>query len=539
MRVPIPTSRSRKRIYLSLWDFFWATASPLLALYLRDPDVLFRDNWLPFVQYWALSAAFAVVAFYAFKIQDNITRYFSLHEAIDIVETVLFVELMTFMTLFTLNRFDGIPRSIPLAHGLLLAAGLLAMRILFRIIRQESNPTRAYRSRAERLILIGGNPAGSFFIHLLRACIPNRQHVIAVLDPSPAMIGRAVAGVQVVGHPQDLEAIIKEYAIHGVTTNRVVVAGEVDYLAPRVLQEIERICHRHRISLRFLPRMIGLTDQVQDVVAADAESELTQPAIPLPSYLRQKRLIDVVGALALLVLLSPLFVVVTGLVYLDVGRPVLFWQERVGWKGRSFLIYKFRTLAAPFDSAGNTQLGKRQPSAIGRVLRATRLDELPQLLNVLLGDMSLIGPRPLLPEDQPANAAIRLLVRPGISGWAQVHGGKLVTKEEKEDLDEWYLRHASLWVDVRIMTMTLKVVFRVQHQEAQADTQQVQRKNLAVENGVAAPNPGATNGALSSIAVVASADAPRLSSDFPPSPASGGPLFRRARRDHGRGREMP
>src|SRR5580692_8077803 len=103
MRIPTPTSRSRKRIYMSLWDVFWATVSPLLALYLRDSDVLFRDDWLPIVQYWALSTSFAVVAFYAFKIQDNITRYFSLHEAIDIVETALFVELMTFVTLFTLN----------------------------------------------------------------------------------------------------------------------------------------------------------------------------------------------------------------------------------------------------------------------------------------------------------------------------------------------------------------------------------------------------------------------------------------------------
>ena len=527
MRVPIPTSRSRKRIYLSLGDFFWATGSPLLALYLRDPGILFRDDWLPVVQYWALSTAFTVAAFYAFRIQDNITHYFSLHEAIDIAETVLFVELMTFVTLFTLNRFDGIPRSIPLTHGLLLAGGLLAMRILFRITGQGNNPTHAYRSRSERMILIGANPAGSFFIRLLDVCSPNRQHVIAVLDPSPAMMGRAIAGVQVVGHPQDLEAIIKEYAIHGVTINRVVVAGEVDCLAPRVLQEVERICHRHRISLRFLPRMIGLTDQVQDAVATVAERELTQPAIPLPPYLRLKRLIDLVGSLALLVLLGPLLVVATGLVYLDVGRPVLFWQERLGWKGRSFLIYKFRTLAAPFDSAGNSQLGRRQPSAIGRLLRATRVDELPQLFNVLLGDMSLIGPRPLLPEDQPANAAIRGLIRPGISGWAQVHGGKLVAKEEKGDLDEWYLRHVSLWVDVRIIAMTLKMVFTRQHQEAQADTQQAQRKkNLPVEYGVAAPNPVATNGALSSIAIVASAEAPRLSTDFPPSPVSEGPVFR-------------
>ena len=104
---------------------------------------------------------------------------------------------------------------------------------------------------------------------------------------------------------------------------------------------------------------------------------------------------------------------------------------------------------------------------------------MPQLLNVLFGEMSLIGPRPLLPEDQPANMSIRLSVRPGISGWAQVNGGKLVTKEQKEELDEWYIRNASLWLDVRIVMMTIKVVLRgrVSSQEILADTEQVQRKN--------------------------------------------------------------
>jgi lipopolysaccharide/colanic/teichoic acid biosynthesis glycosyltransferase len=112
-------------------------------------------------------------------------------------------------------------------------------------------------------------------------------------------------------------------------------------------------------------------------------------------------------------------------------------------------------------------------------LRATRLDELPQLLNVLFGEMSLIGPRPLLPEDQPTNTSIRLSVRPGISGWAQVNGAKLVTKEEKEKLDEWYVRNASLWLDLRIAMMTINLLLRgrVSSQEILADTEQVQSKN--------------------------------------------------------------
>ena len=118
---------------------------------------------------------------------------------------------------------------------------------------------------------------------------------------------------------------------------------------------------------------------------------------------------------------------------------------------------------------------------------ATRLDELPQLLNVLFGEMSLIGPRPLLPEDQPTNMSIRLSVRPGISGWAQVNGAKLVTKEEKEKLDEWYVRNAALWLDLRIGIMTIQLLLRgrVSSQEILADTEQLQSKNngLGVASG--------------------------------------------------------
>jgi len=490
MRVPSPTSRSRKRVYLSLWDLAWAVGSPLLALYLRNPAIFDRTDLTSIGYYWSLSAGFAILAFFAFKIQDNMTPYFSVHEAIDIAETVLFVELLTFISLFTINRFDGIPRSIPLEHGLLLAAGLFAARIFIRIVHSDDEARPTYHSSGERMILIGANPVAGLFIRLLSAYAPQRQHVISLLDADAAMIGRAIAGVQVVGSPQDLEALVKEYAIHGVTINRVVIAGEVDLLTPVILREVERICQRQRITLSFLPRMVGLTDRGRVEVAVASEQKAAEPSIPLPSYLRLKRPLDVVGSVVLLLLLSPLLAVAAVLVFLDVGLPVLFWQERMGLNGRSFLIYKFRTLASPFDADGKPLVAGREPSAVGRLLRVTRIDELPQLLNVLFGDMSLIGPRPLLPEDQPENAAIRLLVRPGISGWAQVKGGKLVSKEEKGKLDEWYVRNASLLLDLRIGIMTLKwcVPGGSSHAEASADTEQVQLKNAPLQQVVAAPS---------------------------------------------------
>ena len=166
---------------------------------------------------------------------------------------------------------------------------------------------RKYRYRGERMILIGANPVASLFIRLLNAYAPHQRHVIAVLDPDSKMIGRAISGVQVVGNPQDLEAIVKEYAVHGVVTGRVVVAGEVDFLSPVVLREVEHVCHRHQISLSFLPRMIGLTVQDRVEVAVSTEHEFAKPSIALPSFLKVKRLIDIIGSLALLFVLSPLF----------------------------------------------------------------------------------------------------------------------------------------------------------------------------------------------------------------------------------------
>ena len=356
MRVPSPTSRSHKRVYLSLWDLAWAGGSPLLALYLRDPEIFSRTDLSSIGYFWLLSASFAVLAFYAFKIHDNMTPYFSVHDAIDIAEAVLFVELLTFVSLFTVNRFDGIPRSIPLFHGLLLAAAVFAARIFIRIVSSSDEPQPDFRCSGERMILIGANPVAGLFIRLLSAYAPKRQHVVALLDADATMIGRAIAGVQVVGEPRDLDALIKEYAIHGITVSRVVIAGEVDFLAPVVLREIERVCERQRINLSFLPRMVGLTDRSQGTIAPEPIAA-AKPSIALPSYVRFKRPIDIIASLLLLILLAPLMTVAAALVFMDVGFPVLFWQERVGWNRRSFLIYKFRTLASPFDSDGKPLAG--------------------------------------------------------------------------------------------------------------------------------------------------------------------------------------
>jgi FlaA1/EpsC-like NDP-sugar epimerase len=205
MNMPSPTSRSGQRIYLSICDLLWALLSPIAALYLRDADILYRNDWTGVAYYCGMSAGFALLAFLVLRIQDGMTRHFSVHEALDIVEAVLFAELMTLAALFTLTRFDGIPRSMPLIHGLLLAGGLIGTRMVIRLIRGERNPTGGYGSRGGRIIVIGANRFASGFIQLLNAYAPQRQPVIAVLDGDRGMVGRAVAGVQVFGAWNSLE----------------------------------------------------------------------------------------------------------------------------------------------------------------------------------------------------------------------------------------------------------------------------------------------------------------------------------------------
>jgi lipopolysaccharide/colanic/teichoic acid biosynthesis glycosyltransferase len=484
-----PTSRSGTRNYLVGWDLVLASLAPGLALWLRDSGVFYYDGQVV-AYYWLCSLAVTLLALWGFRLQHSTPRYFSFHDTLDIAEAVLFAELTTFVLLFTLTRLDGIPRSIPLIHGPVLGFGLIVGRILMRGLLSDDEEPKAYRSRPQRIILIGANRLATDFVRMLQGYLPQDRIVVAILDDKPAMVGQTLSGVRVLGAPLELDAIMTEFAVHGVNVDRLMIAGESDLVAPAVLHEIEHVCRKRHIELLFLPRMIGLTQQNLAHAGAAPDPMHLAPVVETGRYIRFKRVLDVVGSTAALLLLCPLILIASLLVMVDVGRPVLFWQERIGWKGRSFLMYKFRTLSAPFDSDGRLASSDRQPSAIGRFLRVTRIDELPQLLNVLLGDMSLIGPRPLLPEDQPENASVRLSVRPGITGLAQVNGAKLLSKELKTEFDNIYVRNASLWMDLQIVAMTFARMLqsRTTSQESLADSEQIQSRHCAMAPNIAAPS---------------------------------------------------
>jgi lipopolysaccharide/colanic/teichoic acid biosynthesis glycosyltransferase len=175
-----------------------------------------------------------------------------------------------------------------------------------------------------------------------------------------------------------------------------------------------------------------------------------------------KRLLDLALAVPGLVVLSPVLGVTALLVRLRLGTPVLFRQERPGLHGRPFQLLKFRTMRDAVDARGEPLPDEQRLTAFGRRLRSTSLDELPTLWNVVRGDMSLVGPRPLLMEYLPrysAEQARRHAVRPGITGWAQVNGRNAIGWDEKFRLDVWYVDHRSLALDLRILWMTMRKVF--------------------------------------------------------------------------------
>ncbi len=171
-----------------------------------------------------------------------------------------------------------------------------------------------------------------------------------------------------------------------------------------------------------------------------------------------KRLFDVIASATALVVLSPLLLVLALLIRCKMGRPIFFGQVRPGCKGSPFTIYKFRTMIDGQDEHGHLLPDAERLTSFGRFLRATSLDELPELLNVLRGDMSLVGPRPLLMQyldRYTPEQARRHEVRPGITGWAQVNGRNAITWEEKFKLDVWYVDNWSLWLDVKIICLTI------------------------------------------------------------------------------------
>jgi len=457
MRVGIPASKTKFRWKIAPFDGLCVVVAPFIALALRDPS-LFQDHAYYSYLYVIVTVACSLVVVIVFRLGDGMTRFFSVHDIWAVIGACLASTASSSVTLFVVDRLEGVPRSTPLIYGLVLGSCLLAGRGSARFFDTEHRPRRDSETptHPRRVVLVGIDAFAAAVIKLTNCQEPRTTQIVSALDRRDHLNGRTISGVPIVGKLEDLGAVVDEYSVHGIEIDEIWLVDKK--LSAVDLSRLEAECNPRELKLVPIARALSL-EQLQPAVSRQFVVERPK-TYPGAGYFRFKRFVDASTSAVLLLALSPVALLVAVATRLDVGAPVIFWQQRIGRSGRIFVLYKFRTYRAPFDRKGAPVESERRISSLGRLIRATRLDEIPQLLNILGGDMSLIGPRPLLPEDQPRDPTTRLSVRPGVTGWAQVNGGTLVRPEEKDALDAWYILNASILLDLLICWRTAMVVLK-------------------------------------------------------------------------------
>ena len=377
----------------------------------------------------------------------------SRHEVKIVLATTIWTATTAALIYLALDGRHDIPRSLPAIHFLVLTSLMLGRRVVASRGEHEGCAPREYTFDSQHMLVIAANGVTLSYLKILEAFNADLSSIVGILDDDPRRLGRTLRGVPIVAPTSALARMVEEYRVHGVEIDRVLfAANQGDRAGIAARQDLETFCRASGIPFEYLGDILGLRPERAAPGPALVSSR--------PPRLAGKRLFDVITALALSVSLLPLIALVALAVTLDLGWSPIFWQKRVGRNGRPFLIYKFRTLHAPYDRHGQAIPESQRVSRLGALLRRMRLDEAPQLVNVLRGDMSLVGPRPLLPIDQPADAGARLLMRPGITGWAQVKGGRRISAAEKGALDDWYVRNVSFALDLSILAQTAVVALR-------------------------------------------------------------------------------
>jgi lipopolysaccharide/colanic/teichoic acid biosynthesis glycosyltransferase len=477
----LPTSKTGRRWRIAPFDIVCGAAAPLGAFALRDVNMLFDETLFVDVYVYALMACvITALVTMAFRLGDILPRYFSFGDGIQVIKASATSVLLSGAVAFMVSRLDNLPRPTIISQFLILTALLIAGRGFGRHVRRlwrkerHSDPALAsdgvLAPGTQNAIVVGVFPTTSTFLRLVEEAPESNIKVVLLLDPRPKYIGRTIAGYVIGGSPQQLDSLLDEYAVHGMTIHRVFIAAPKDRLRASDSETVLQVCAKRGVHCEFISDMLSGMDPAlspprplpQDTAVSGlrAQDRAARAAPSATLYLEVRRALEIVAVLGLMVIAIPLVMAVGMLILIGIGRPVMFWQQRIGRYGRAFPVYKFRTLKAPFDHKGRRLAEQERLNWVGRFIRASRLDELPQLYNILRGDMSLIGPRPLLPIDLPKGDMARLSIRPGLTGWAQVNGGKLLSVDDKNDLDKFYIAKAGPLLDARIVWKTLVMVLR-------------------------------------------------------------------------------
>ena len=452
--VGAPTSSERTRRFLRTVDILSAFLAAPIAVGLRDPSLFSGVRAAPTVGYCFIAFGAALLMVIVFHLGQSVYRQTSAREARSVVAASLAATALSTVCSFSIYRLDYIPRSLPVIQVLVLCALLLGGRAIATFRRGSRNLCASNYLVDSHTLLVSANSYCLSYLKMLDAFNVDRTNLVAILDHNPKLFGRAVLGHPIIGPPSAVARVVGEYQVHGVDVAQVLICENRPKFEDSVWNEIRQFCNSTKVELKFLSDVLGF--ELAEPIENKGESE--EPEIGSRGYRFAKRAFDLLICVAIAIVISPIVAFVSIGIIIDLGWPIIFWQKRIGYRGRPFLVFKFRTLHALYNRRGDFVEEDRRRSRFGSFLRRTRLDELPQLWNIVCGEMSFVGPRPLLPIDQPKRSQLRLQMKPGVTGWAQINGGKQIAAEEKGALDEWYVRNASVWLDVCIILGTVGTV---------------------------------------------------------------------------------
>jgi lipopolysaccharide/colanic/teichoic acid biosynthesis glycosyltransferase len=500
----------RHHLALSV-DIVWVALSAILAILIRDNFVPYEPHLRAVFAYAVIAAATCTLVFIITGLHKKLWQYTALPEVLQIMAAVTVALLLALFISFLLSRLEGVARSAPFIQWFLLIGAMLGTRVAVRIWHERSRRNQSPTSDAsvQHVLIVGLSHLTELYLESIAEYAPKSFDIVGILSERDELRGRLLRFHKVLGTPEELTEVMARLDIHGVTLDRIVVMQPLAELSRRAGEALLAVERASDVKVDWVTELLGLSEErgsqsEQALESSGPHSRATQPVLAAPEehlslgkYGYVKRAFDILGAISLSLVLAPLIFVISLLIALDVGFPLVFWQKRPGRFGRPFKLFKFRTMRAAHDAQGNRLPDKERSSIIGQWLQRTRLDELPQLYNVLLGEMSFVGPRPLLPIDQPAERSARLSVRPGMTGFAQVRGSRTISPEDKNALDVSYIRNASLWLDIKILLQTPIVIVRgeqVDHHTlrvARAGLERLKTQNTANPDSRALKSKGA------------------------------------------------
>jgi lipopolysaccharide/colanic/teichoic acid biosynthesis glycosyltransferase len=467
----------RHRFLLTITDLALIAAATVGAQLLRDNFEIRPEQVAALLPYLGLTLAASLPVLAAFGRNRNIWRLSAMADYTRVMGAAILIVTAAVVFGFLSNRLNGVARSLPVIQAGLLVFGLVSVRVLARV-RHDRRRFGPKVSRfapcasqpSETILLVGVNRISELYLRSLAEFGDGRVRVAGLLDPKERHTGRFVHEHRVLGGPEAIDSILRDLEVHGIVITRIVIAVAFDTLSPAARNALLGVEKHSGVELQLFAENIGIVDRSdrrrepsdQVVIRENTATFWIEPreyeTLSGRPYWRLKRAIDLAGSMCALALLAPIMLLVGILVAFDIGLPIIFWQQRPGASGRPFRLLKFRTMGSSHDRDGRRIADAERLSLVGHVLRRYRLDELLQLFNVLKGEMSFVGPRPLLPKDQFPALAARLAVRPGLTGWAQIKGGRDLTPSDKAALDVWYVRNGSLWVDLAIVAGTLRMI---------------------------------------------------------------------------------